>query len=58
MIKCEVFIDGNKITVNGYDINILQYPETGLFYQVEGFAATCGGIHYDLEEAIHYCLEN
>ena len=58
MIKCEVEIDNTILFVNGYEIEILSYPETGLFYQIRGLPVTSGGIHYDLEEAIKYCLEN
>ena len=58
MIKCEVEIDNDSLFVNGYEIEILSYPETGLSYQIRGIPVTSGGIHYDLEEAIKYCLEN
>ena len=58
MIKCEVEVDQDRLIVNGYNIDILCYPETGLFYQIRGIPVTSGGIHYDLEEAIRYCLEN
>lgn len=58
MIKCEVEFKDDIMIVNGYNISILCYPETGLFYQIEGVAVTRGGIHYDLSEAIQYCLEN
>ena len=58
MIKCEVVFNGDKIIVDGYTIRIVCYPESGLFYRIDGVAVTGGGIHYDLSDAVKYCMEN